>query len=82
LGRELLRAALDAADLAWATEADRVPVGLLRAPPIDHIALSSRLARASRVVAAWEGMDADGIRLSDHSGLVVEVDGDADRGRF
>ena len=45
----------------------------LKHPPIDHIALSSELAPHTNVIGAWEGTDADGVRLSDHSGLVVEI---------
>jgi hypothetical protein len=72
-GRSLLRSALDAADLVCATETDRVPEGKLRFSPIDHVCLSKRLADRASVVEAWEGRTSDGSRLSDHSGLVVEV---------
>jgi hypothetical protein len=55
------------------TETSRVPGGKLRCPPIDHIAISEHLEPRTTVVEAWEGTDADGIRLSDHSGPVVAV---------
>ncbi len=73
-GREMLRLGLKGAGLVCATETERVPEGLLRHGPIDHVCLSERLAGTARVADAWEGKDAEGIRLSDHSGLVVVVD--------
>jgi endonuclease/exonuclease/phosphatase family metal-dependent hydrolase len=72
-GRGLLRASLDGAGLLCATEAERVPEGMLRYPPIDHICLSKRLADQAVVVDAWDGTTVEGAKLSDHSGLVVEV---------
>ncbi len=72
-GRELLRAGLRAARLACVTEWDRLPPGSLGRSPIDHIALSMPLAERSRVVSTWEGTDSSGLRMSDHSALVVEV---------
>lgn len=72
-GRELLRLALSQADLECVTETGRLPDGALRHPPIDHIALSTSLTAQAGLVAAWEGTTADGVRLSDHSGLMVEV---------
>ena len=74
-GRDMLRTALAAAALVCVTETERVPPGLLRHPPIDHIALSGELADKATVVGAWEGEDAAGDRLSDHSGVVVEANG-------
>jgi hypothetical protein len=35
--------------------------------------LSDDLASRAHVVDAWDGTDGDGVRLSDHSGLVVEI---------
>jgi hypothetical protein len=46
---------------------------LLSHGPIDHICVSERLALEATVVGAWEGKDREGVRLSDHSGLVVAV---------
>jgi endonuclease/exonuclease/phosphatase family metal-dependent hydrolase len=71
-GRELLRSGLEAAGLVCITETNRIPSGKLRYSPIDHIVLSKKLAPFASVVEAWEGTDGDGVRLSDHSGLVVE----------
>jgi len=72
-GRELLRDGLRDASLACVTETERVPEGLLSHGPIDHICVSEQLASRATVVGAWEGRDGDGVRLSDHSGLVVAV---------
>jgi hypothetical protein len=62
--------------LACATTTDKVPVGALRYPPIDHVLVPA--SWSTRVVSAWEGTTPEGVRLSDHSGLVVEVAGPAD----
>jgi endonuclease/exonuclease/phosphatase family metal-dependent hydrolase len=72
-GRALLRTGLDAAGLACMTETERIPPGLLAHGPIDHVCVSEPLCHAARVAGAWEGKDGDGIRLSDHSGVAVEV---------
>ena len=74
-GREMLRAGLAAASLVCVTDAEHVPAGLLAHGPIDHICVSTSLAAGARIAAAWEGEDGDRVHLSDHSGLVVEVDG-------
>lgn len=71
-GRVLLRAAVDAAGLDCVTETRRMPNGKLRYPPIDHICLSKRLAARAAVVETWEGTTSD-VKLSDHSGLTVEI---------
>lgn len=73
LGRELLRSGLHAAGLTCVTTTDRIPEGKLRHPPIDHIALSTPLADSVSMLDAWEGTDPDGVRLSDHSGVVVTI---------
>jgi hypothetical protein len=69
----MLRAGLAGADLVCVTETERVPIGLLRHGPIDHICISRRLAHNATVVEAWEGADKDGNRLSDHTGVVVAI---------
>jgi endonuclease/exonuclease/phosphatase family metal-dependent hydrolase len=69
--RTALLAGLPGLGLACATSADRVPSGALRAPVIDHVLVPS--SWSARVASAWEGTNADGIDLSDHSGVVVEV---------
>lgn len=73
-GREMLRTGLKEAGLVCVTETERLPRGLLRQPPIDHICVDDSLAARASVVAGWEGEDADGMRLSDHTGLVVRVE--------
>jgi hypothetical protein len=72
-GRRQLREGLAELGLACATETDRVPAGSLVHPPIDHVLVPDAWAPRTRVVSAWEGTTAAGMRLSDHSGLVVEV---------
>ncbi|HYD86258.1 MAG TPA: endonuclease/exonuclease/phosphatase family protein [Vitreimonas sp.] len=72
LGRSLLAEAMDANRLTCVTSTDRLPPGALRYPPIDHILLSDNYATKTEVASAWEGIQR-GMRLSDHSGLVVAI---------
>lgn len=69
--RDTLLTGVQGLGLACATTTDRVPAGALRHPPIDHVLVPSTWS--TRVVSAWEGTTPEGDRLSDHSGLVVEV---------
>lgn len=76
-GRTLLASALDAADLVCPT-AGPAPTAHL-APPyhverafIDHVCVTRALAAGASIVAAWEGTQR-GVRLSDHSAVVLEV---------
>lgn len=69
--RETLLAGIEDLGLACATITERVPAGALRYPPIDHVLVPS--SWSTRVASAWEGTTPQGTRLSDHSGLVVEV---------
>lgn len=69
-GRALLESGLAAAGLRCVT---RTVDGLAR-PPIDHISL--RGPGRTTIARAWEGTIA-GERLSDHSAVVVQVDGPA-----
>lgn len=71
LGRKLLRDEMADLGLACATEID--PQGRLKYPPIDHVL--SPTSWKSRVTDAWEGRRENLPRLSDHSGLVVELQG-------
>lgn len=71
-GRLKLMQAMDASGLFCATSFDRVPRGMLHQPAIDHVLLPVTLADRAHVAAAWEGTVRD-VRLSDHSGLVVEI---------
>lgn len=72
-GRALLGEAMSAAGLVCATAFDCVTRGMLQHPAIDHVLLPSDLSNRAKVVAAWEGRTPAGTRLSDHSGLVVEI---------
>lgn len=76
-GRRMLREAMASLGLFCATETERVPAGALTWPPIDHVLLPTAWEPRAAVVAAWEGRAEDGVRLSDHSGLVVEVHAEA-----
>lgn len=73
-GMGALREGLVALELGCATEYDRLPVGALEHSPIDHVVVPAAWLPRTRVVSAWEGNDGTGPRLSDHSGLVIEVD--------
>ena len=69
--RGLLSEALSKASLTCVTEEDFVAVGKLRdRHSVDHICCCQNLAERPLWVDAWEGT-ADGVRLSDHNGVVV-----------
>lgn len=70
-GRVLLDEAMQRCRLQCATPFDRVPAGALEYPAIDHVLVP--VGVSATVVAAWEGRTPEGLKLSDHSGLVVEV---------
>ena len=72
-GRSALVDGLRAADLVCLTSTDRVPAGWRGHPPIGHICVSAPLSAGASVVAAWDGTTSDGVRLSDHGALVVEL---------
>ena len=72
-GRAALVEGLRAADLICVTSTDRVPDGWLAHPPIDHVCVSAALSAGASVVEAWNGTTSDGVHLSDHSALVVEL---------
>ena len=73
-GQRLLHDGLSAAGLACVTGTDRIREGKLPKPHVDHICLPEAWAQRSRVVEAWPGT-VDGVRLSDHSAVVVQVQG-------
>lgn len=73
LGRQLLADALDRVGLACATREERRTPGLVEHPFIDHVCVDQALDQGGRVVDAWEGL-VDRVKLSDHSGVVVEVE--------
>ncbi len=73
-GRDCLTARLADAGLECATEADMVAAGkLTNRHLVDHIALSPGLARRRHEVRCWEPVDDQGIRMSDHPGVAVDV---------
>ena len=72
-GRALLAEAMASSGLAAATAFGCLPAGLLQHPMIDHILLPQAWMAGARVAQAWEGADHIHGRLSDHSGVVVEV---------
>lgn len=71
--RKVMREGLGTLGLFCATEWDRIPSGLLRHSPIDHVVVPAEWQGRTNVVAAWEGREPDAVALSDHSGAVVEV---------
>jgi hypothetical protein len=71
-GRDLLREGLRQSGLVCVTSHERIPPGELERPLIDHICLPEAWAQRSKVVEAWPGT-VGGVRLSDHSAVVVEV---------
>lgn len=74
-GRQVLRDALGMAGLACLTETELFSPGQLRTSPIDHICASPRAGLPVRSqVEGWERTDEDGIRLSDHSGVLATLE--------
>jgi hypothetical protein len=75
-GRDLLTAAFSAAALSCVTEEDLVAAGKLsKRHNIDHICLDTRVAGSVTALSAWEGQEADGLRLSDHNGVWIDLAG-------
>jgi hypothetical protein len=72
-GRIEAALAMQTNDLVCTTAWALLPPGALQYGPIDHILLSSETARSTGVVETWAGKPRDPERLSDHSGLIVEV---------
>jgi exonuclease III len=72
-GRDGLQGAMEKSGLVCVTEHERMRRFPLRHSLIDHILLPTNLAESACVAAAWEGTDHEGVRLSDHIGVVVEV---------
>ncbi len=73
-GRGLLAEALDRAALVCATREEVRPPGLVEHAFIDHVCLDRAFASTTRIVDAWDGV-VGGVKLSDHSGVVVEING-------
>jgi endonuclease/exonuclease/phosphatase family metal-dependent hydrolase len=72
LGRSLLVEGMETSRLTCVTSTDRITPGQLAQPPIDHILMSLQSRQRAVVAATWEGTQ-DEVRLSDHSGLVVQI---------
>lgn len=71
---KMLSAVLDRSDLQCVTEDDMRARGHLQSrASIDHICLSKSLAMQGVTVGAWEGTTADGSQMSDHNGVVIDV---------
>ncbi|HEY9877780.1 MAG TPA: endonuclease/exonuclease/phosphatase family protein [Leptolyngbyaceae cyanobacterium] len=70
--RQLLSEALSVASLQCVTEEDFTATKKLSRHSIDHICLSPQLAAAVSEVDVWEGT-LEGIRLSDHNGVIVDL---------
>jgi endonuclease/exonuclease/phosphatase family metal-dependent hydrolase len=71
--RRQLTEVLDRHDLATPTAIDVVAAGLLGSHHlVDHICIS-RLLAADVEVRCWETVDDDGIRLSDHPTVAIEI---------
>ena len=73
--KEAVRSRLKEASLVAMTDYDRTRSLRTEHDTIDHIAVPVRLASASSLVAAWGRQNMDGKRLSDHSGVAVDVNG-------
>jgi endonuclease/exonuclease/phosphatase family metal-dependent hydrolase len=65
-----LREAMAECGLVCATVPSETPQGWFVDPPIDHVLVQPGLR--TQIVAGWEGT-LDGHTLSDHSGMIVEV---------
>lgn len=73
--RQLLSEALAAAGLTCVTAEDVVATGKLRSHHlIDHVAICPRWAAAVEVVVhCWEAQDDDGVHLSDHPTVAIDI---------
>lgn len=76
LGRRLLDGELERAGLACLTADDKVASGeLAEHHLVDHICLAATwVAKHPIRVECWEAIDADGVRMSDHPGVLVELE--------
>lgn len=69
-----LSAALRQSALHCVTDTDMRAAGLLHSrASVDHICLSEPLAARVSHLGAWEGRDHDGLRMSDHNGVVIDI---------
>lgn len=72
-GRIEAALAMQRFDLACTTSWARLPHGALGRAPIDHVLLPRPIADRTRVSDLWPGRPRELDRLSDHSGIVVEI---------
>ena len=74
-GRNQLHEALAGAELDCLTQTDNFPPGQLGYPPIDHVcAAPPRNHQLSASVEGWEKTTRDGVTLSDHSGVLADIE--------
>lgn len=74
-GRTQLREALADAGLECLTETDNFPTGQLDYPPIDHVcAAAPHGQQLAASVEGWTKTTADGVTLSDHSGVLADIE--------
>lgn len=75
-GRALLTTALDEADLTCVTAEDVVTTGKLHdAHLVDHISVCRRWASETDITLhCWERTDSDGVQLSDHPTVAIDLD--------
>ena len=72
-GRLEAAVAMQAHDLICTTAWARLPDGAFDRAPIDHVLLPRDIANRTRVCDTWRGRPRESDRLSDHSGLIVEI---------
>lgn len=71
--RELLTDELGRNDLRVVTDGNVVEAGLHDGNLVDHIAVSSQLATSGPMMTVMGLRDADGVRLSDHPTVIVDL---------
>jgi hypothetical protein len=72
-GRLEAALAMQAHDLVCTTAWPRLPQGTLETSPIDHVLLPHEWAMRTSVCETWPGHPRQPDRLSDHSGLIVQI---------
>jgi endonuclease/exonuclease/phosphatase family metal-dependent hydrolase len=71
--KDAVRSGLTDLGLEAVTDFERTRSHLPEHGLVDHIAVPSHLASGSSIARLWERHDADGLRLSDHHGVAVDV---------
>lgn len=79
-GVEALEEAMRACGLMCATNPQNIPNGWLAKPPIDHVLLPDDCP--AKVTGAWQGITTDGVKLTDHSGLLISAQLERSRRRL